>query len=169
MDWLGRKPASSTMFVSFGSEYFLTKEDTEEIAYALELSNVNFIWVLRFPKGREISTREALPPGFLERIGERGRIVEGWALQGRILGHLSTSGFVSHWEWNSIMESLSLGVLIIAMPMQLDQPVNARLMVEIGAAVEVERDDDGKLHWEEMAEVVRGAVGGEIGEKLKRM
>ncbi|XP_031111917.1 beta-D-glucosyl crocetin beta-1,6-glucosyltransferase-like [Ipomoea triloba] len=170
MDWLGRKSARSTVFVLFGSEYFLSKEDTEEIAYALELSNVNFIWVLRFPKGEEISAREALPPGFLERIGERGRIrpVEGWAAQGKILGHRSTGGFVTHCGWNSIIESLSLGVPIIAMPMQLDQPVNARLMVEIGAAVEVERDDDGKLHRAEMAEAVRGAVGGKVGEKLKR-
>ncbi|XP_019191653.1 PREDICTED: beta-D-glucosyl crocetin beta-1,6-glucosyltransferase-like [Ipomoea nil] len=167
-DWLARKPASSTVFVSFGSEYFLRKEDLEEIAYGLEISGVNFIWVLRFPKGEEISVEEALPKGFLERIGERGRMVEGWAPQAKILGHRSTGGFVSHCGWNSIMESLNLGVPIIAMPMHLDQPMNARLMVEIGAAVEVERDEKGKLHREEMAAALRETVGGENGEKLKR-
>nr|GMC61577.1 beta-D-glucosyl crocetin beta-1,6-glucosyltransferase-like [Ipomoea batatas] len=168
IDWLARKPASSTVFVSFGSEYFLRKEDLEEIAYGLELSGVNFIWVLRFPKGEEISVEEALPGGFLERIGERGRIVEGWAPQAKILGHRSTGGFVSHCGWNSMMESLNLGVPIVAMPMHLDQPMNARLMVEIGAAVEVERDEKGELHREEMAAALRETVGGESGENLKR-
>nr|GEX31369.1 beta-D-glucosyl crocetin beta-1,6-glucosyltransferase [Tanacetum cinerariifolium] len=51
MQWLDTKAIGSTVFVSFGSEYFLSSADLKEIAYGLEKSNVNFIWVLRFPKG----------------------------------------------------------------------------------------------------------------------
>ena len=37
------------------------------------------------------------------------------------------------------MESMKFGVPIIAMPMHLDQPVNARLVEALGAGVEVKR------------------------------
>nr|GLL47415.1 beta-D-glucosyl crocetin beta-1,6-glucosyltransferase-like [Ipomoea trifida] len=45
MGWLGEKEERSTVFASFGSEYFLSKEDMEEVAYGLEQSQANFIWV----------------------------------------------------------------------------------------------------------------------------
>ncbi|KAK0602739.1 hypothetical protein LWI29_036532 [Acer saccharum] len=48
MDWLNKKEASSVVFVSFGSENFLSQEEIEEMAHGLELSNVDFIWVVRF-------------------------------------------------------------------------------------------------------------------------
>ncbi|XWS66296.1 hypothetical protein CRYUN_Cryun05aG0187400 [Craigia yunnanensis] len=72
--WNGvvRRKKSSTVFVSFGSEYFLSKKEMEEIACEVELERVNFIWVVRFPVGEKIKLEEALPEGFLERIGERG-------------------------------------------------------------------------------------------------
>uniref|UniRef100_M1BPW0 UDP-glucose:glucosyltransferase n=1 Tax=Solanum tuberosum TaxID=4113 RepID=M1BPW0_SOLTU len=40
MDWLGTKDENSTVFVSFGSEYFLSKEDMEEVAFGLELKDI---------------------------------------------------------------------------------------------------------------------------------
>lgn len=134
------------MLVSFESGYFLTKEELEEVAFGLELSDVNFIWVVRFPKGENKSLEEALPQGFFERIGDRGMVMGGWAPQAKILTHLSIGGFVSHCGWNSISESINSGIPIIAMPMDLDQPMNAKLLVEIGVALEVVRDDNGTLH-----------------------
>nr|XP_016502267.1 PREDICTED: beta-D-glucosyl crocetin beta-1,6-glucosyltransferase-like [Nicotiana tabacum] len=167
-DWLGKKDENSTVFVSFGSEYFLTKEDMEEIAFGLEISNVNFIWVVRFPKGEEQNLENALPQGFLERIGERGRVLKKWAPQPRILNHPNIGGFISHCGWNSVMESVDFGVPIIAMPIHLDQPLNARLMVELGVAVEIVRDDDGKIYREEIAQVLESVIAGEIGENLRK-
>ncbi|XP_060210502.1 beta-D-glucosyl crocetin beta-1,6-glucosyltransferase-like [Lycium barbarum] len=167
IDWLGKKDEHSTVYVSFGSEYFLTKEDMEEIAYGLELSNINFIWVVRFPKGEEVKLEEALPQGFLERIENRGRVVSGWAPQPRILSHPSTGGFVSHCGWNSVMESIDFGVPIIPMPMHLDQPFNARLMVELGVAVEIDRDAEGKVHREEVAQVIKSVICKETGKNLR--
>ncbi|KAF3642705.1 putative MATH domain-containing protein-like [Capsicum annuum] len=55
IQWLDKKDESSCVYVSFGSEYFLSKEEIEEIAHSLELSELNFIWVLRFPLGEEIN------------------------------------------------------------------------------------------------------------------
>ena len=47
----------------------------EEVAIGLEPSDVNFIWVVRLPKGEEIRVEEVLPEGFLERVGENGMVV----------------------------------------------------------------------------------------------
>ncbi|KAK3014111.1 hypothetical protein RJ639_010290 [Escallonia herrerae] len=61
IQWLNKKEKSSSVFVSFGSEYFLSEDDLEEIAHGLALSNVNFIWVVRFPRGDNSWLEEALP------------------------------------------------------------------------------------------------------------
>ncbi|KAL0359490.1 UNVERIFIED_CONTAM: Beta-D-glucosyl crocetin beta-1,6-glucosyltransferase [Sesamum angustifolium] len=103
--WLDMKERKSTVFVSFGSEYFLTKEDIDEIAYGLELSKINFIWVVRFPKGA--NGHNGLLEKTLPRISRK--------------------------------ESMNFGVPIIAVPMHLDQPINARL-VKSWVGVEVVRD-----------------------------
>ena len=47
--------------------------------------------------------------GFVERVGERGLVEEGWAPQAQMLAHLSTGGFVSHCGWNSVLQSLKFG------------------------------------------------------------
>ncbi|KAI5656423.1 hypothetical protein M9H77_25216 [Catharanthus roseus] len=168
IQWLDKKSHRSSVFVSFGSEYFLNMQEIEEIAIGLELSNVNFIWVLRFPKGEDTKIEEVLPEGFLDRVKTKGRIVHGWAPQARILGHPSIGGFVSHCGWNSVMESIQIGVPIIAMPMNLDQPFNARLVVEIGVGIEVGRDENGKLKRERIGEVIKEVAIGKKGEKLRK-
>ncbi|KAL1552220.1 beta-D-glucosyl crocetin beta-1,6-glucosyltransferase [Salvia divinorum] len=165
LSWLDKKEAKSTVFVSFGSEYFLSKEDMDGIAHGLLQTKVNFIWVVRFPEG-EVALEEKFPEGFLDEVGDRGRIVRGWAPQTRILVHANVGGFVSHCGWNSVMESLKFGVPIIAVPMHLDQPINARLVEEIGAGEEVVRARDGRLDAEAVAAVInRVVVGDEVRGK----
>ena len=75
----------------------LSKEELQEIAYGVELSMVNFIWVVRFPQGEKVNLQIALPKGFLDSIGDRGMVVEGWAPQKTILKHSSIGGFESLW------------------------------------------------------------------------
>lgn len=170
IEWLGTKPESSTLFICFGSECILSKEAMEEIAFGLELSEVNFVWVIRFPKGdRDDEKFQALPDGFLKTVRKRGKVVEGWAPQARILAHPSIGGFMSHCGWNSVMEGIHYGVLMIAMPMhRVDQPMNAKLLVEIGVGVEVVRDENGKFGREEVARVVKDVMRGEIGKDMRR-
>ncbi|KAL7215329.1 hypothetical protein ACSBR1_027490 [Camellia fascicularis] len=195
MEWLEKKDESLTVFVSFGSEYFLSMEEMEEIAHALELSKVNFVWVVRFPVGEKIRVQDVLPKGFIaryliffsmligqnrlkkfkkinflptsqntaqhwlliiffiDRVGERGMVVEGWAPRVKIPRHSSIGGFVSHCGWNSVLESIEFGV-----PMHLDQPLNPRLIEEVGVGVEVKRDQTGWLHREEIARVLKTTV-----------
>ncbi|CAH9079517.1 unnamed protein product [Cuscuta epithymum] len=175
MEWLGTKEEKSTVFVSFGSEYFLSEYDLHQVAVGLEKSKVNFIWVVRFPKSVSETPlkapdnlfQAALPHGFLERVGDRGRVVEGWAPQARILSHPSIGGFVSHCGWNSTMESIDYGVPIIAMPMHLDQPLNAKLIVSICVGIEVERDESGKYHGEDLARGCDEIVLGKAAEKIR--
>ncbi|XP_057504784.1 UDP-glucosyltransferase 29-like [Actinidia eriantha] len=158
IDWLKKKEKGSTVFVSFGTEYFLSEHEMEEIALGLELSGVNFVWVLRFPMGSNTSVERALPLGFLERVGERGLVVEGWAPQVKILRHPSVGGFVSHCGWGSTMEAMKYGTPIIAIPMQYDQPMNARLVEEIGVGVEVVRDNNGKFDRVKLGDVIKNVV-----------
>ena len=94
--------------------------------------------------------------------------MEGWAPQTKILEHPSIGGFVSHCGWSSVMESMKLGVPIVAVPMQLDQPLNARLVEEVGVGVEVKRDANGKLEREKVAKVIREVVVEKAGEGVRR-
>ena len=158
-NWLDRKEASSTVLVSFGSEFFLSKEETEAIAHGLEQSEANFIWGIRFPKGaKKNAIEEALPEGFLERAGGRAMVVEEWVPQGKILKHGSIGGFVSHCGWNSAMESIMCGVPVIGIPMQVDQPFNAGILEEAGVGVEAKRDSDGKIQRDEVAKLIKEVV-----------
>ncbi|KAF3445432.1 hypothetical protein FNV43_RR10608 [Rhamnella rubrinervis] len=167
--WLDKKEKSSTVYVSFGSEYYLSKEDMQEVSLGLELSEVNFIWVVRFPEGEKTKLEEALPKGFLERVKERGLVVENWAPQIKILNHSSIGGFVSHCGWGSVLESLKFGVPIIAMPMQIDQPWNARVLVSSGVGLEVEKEiNNEKIERENMAKVIKQIVMEKIGKDIRR-
>ncbi|XP_057806016.1 UDP-glucosyltransferase 29-like [Salvia miltiorrhiza] len=167
MEWLSEREESSTLYISFGSENYLTKEQMREIAKGLELSGVNFIWVAREPAGSEVSLEDAVPEGFLERAEPRGLVVRGWAPQAAILAHPSVGGFMSHCGWSSITESLYFGVPVVALPLKLDQPMNARLVVEAGVGVDVARDEEGELDGGRVAEAVKEVLMGESGERLR--
>ncbi|XP_027094643.1 UDP-glucosyltransferase 29-like [Coffea arabica] len=170
IDFLNDRGESSVVYVSFGSECFLSEEEREEMAYGLELSNANFIWVVRFPVGHAIALEEALPEGFLERVKTRGVVVDGWAPQAKILEHPSTGGFVSHCGWGSFLESIYYGVPLLALPMLYDQPHHARLAVEIGVGIEILRDEDGRIKRENVAKVIKEVVveKTELGESVKQ-
>lgn len=165
--WLNRKERCSVVFVSFGSEYFLSKEEIREIAHGLELSGVNFIWVIRFPVGEKMKIEEALPNGFVKRNEGKGMVIEGWAPQRAVLKSRSIGGFVSHCGWSSVMESMKFGVPIIAMPMHLDQPINARLVEEVGVGLEVERDKNGTIRRDGLTKAIREVVMEKSGEKVR--
>lgn len=65
-------------------------------------------------------------------------------------------------------ESMYFGVPIIAMPIQVDQPANARLVEEVGVGVEVLKDKKGKFRGETIAGVISYVVledGGEVVRK----
>ncbi|XP_047962281.1 UDP-glucosyltransferase 29-like [Salvia hispanica] len=171
MRWLGEREEGSTLYISFGSENYVSKEQMEEIAKGLEVSGVNFIWVARSPAGGDGGA--SVPEG----RREKGVVVRGWAPQAAILRHRSVGGFMTHCGWSSVTESVYYGVPVVAVPFKADQPVNARLAVEAGIGVEVERGEDGGFDGDGVARAinevfVEGREGfrrrvGELREKMK--
>ncbi|GJW88817.1 beta-D-glucosyl crocetin beta-1,6-glucosyltransferase-like protein [Tanacetum coccineum] len=111
--WLDLMKESSVIYLCFGSEYYLSDNEIQDIACGLELSNESFIWVIRFPEGTKTSLVQQLPSRFLERIGERGMVIEKWAPQAQILSHASIAGFVSHCGPSSVLESIRYGRCLV--------------------------------------------------------
>ncbi|KAJ4728234.1 UDP-glycosyltransferase [Melia azedarach] len=164
--WLDEQKPRSVVFVGFGSECKLTKDQVYEIAYGLELSGFPFLWALRKP---EWATNEidALPLGFKNRTGGKGVVCIGWAPQVEILAHSSIGGSLFHAGWGSVIETLQFGHSLIVLPFIADQPLNARFLVQKGLAVEVERKEDGSYTRDDIAKALYLAMVSEEGERLR--
>ncbi|KAL0927923.1 hypothetical protein M5K25_002147 [Dendrobium thyrsiflorum] len=66
--WLDKQKEQSVIYVSFGTEAILTRDQIDEIALGFEKSELPFLWILRL----------GLPPsGFVERTAERGLVLIG--------------------------------------------------------------------------------------------
>ncbi|KAL8490698.1 hypothetical protein ACS0TY_022628 [Phlomoides rotata] len=169
LQWLSKKKQNSTVYISFGSEHFLSKEEIEEIAKGVELSEANFIWVIRFPvMEKTMSIEEVLPQGYLDRVKDRGLVVSGWAPQANILGHPSTGAFISHCGWSSLNESMYFGVPVIGMPIRLNMFIDIRMLVHAGACVEVVRGEDGVFKGDEIAKAIGKVIVVKSGEGVRR-
>ncbi|GAB2254516.1 hypothetical protein Droror1_Dr00022325 [Drosera rotundifolia] len=167
LDWLDDRPDGSVLYVSFGTQKFLTRAQTEALGLALERSLTRFIWVLRAPKGEE-ERLEHETLDLEERVKGRGFVIKHWAPQVEILGHRAVGGFLSHCGWNSVLESLAAGVMILAWPMEADQYINAKLLVEdAGVAVKVCEGPETVPEPDELARVISAAFTGETPQKKK--
>ncbi|GLJ32126.1 hypothetical protein SUGI_0646920 [Cryptomeria japonica] len=173
--WLDNYPPSSVVYVSFGSECFLSKEQVAELAKGLEESHVPFLWVLRSPRynndsssSAEERARALLPEGFEERTRERGVVYCKWAPQQQILCHPSTGGFVSHCGSSSVLEAVRFGVRIIALPMHIDQGLDARLVAEeLRIGMEIGREEDGSFKAEKIRRCVKEVMVEEEGRRVE--
>nr|UHH90554.1 UDP-glycosyltransferase [Nicotiana benthamiana] len=130
INWLDKKSSSSVVYISFGSIVILKKEQGEEIAYGLLNSGVNFLWVIKPPTKVPNFEPFVLPNGYLEKVGDRGKIVQ-WCPQEQVLAHPSVACFVTHCGWNSTMEALSSGMPVLAFPQWGDQVTDAKYLVDI--------------------------------------
>ncbi|CAI9777335.1 unnamed protein product [Fraxinus pennsylvanica] len=136
-----------------------------EIAHGLEESKVSFLWVVR-KNGIELGDE------FEDRIKERGIVVKEWVDQKRILEHEIVQGFLSHCGWNSVLESISAEVPILAWPMMAEQPLNAKMVVEeikIGLRVETVYGSGNKfVPAESLKNKVKELMEGENGDKVRK-
>ncbi|KAL5855459.1 hypothetical protein ACOSQ4_005261 [Xanthoceras sorbifolium] len=130
MEWLDSKPASSVVYISFGSVVYLKQEQVDEISYGLLNSGVSFLWVMKPPPKDAGLDLLVLPDGFLEKVGDKGKVVQ-WSPQEKVLAHPSVACFVTHCGWNSTMESLSSGMPVIAFPQWGDQVTDAVYLVDV--------------------------------------
>ena len=163
--WLDAKPAGSVVYVSFGTLTTFAPAELHQLARALDLSGVNFVWVIGAAAGR--NSAEWMPEGFAELIasGDRGFMVRGWAPQMLILSHAALGGFVTHCGWNSVLEAVSAGVPMVTWPRYADQFNNEKLVVEllkVGVSIGAKDYASGI----EAHEVIAGEV---IAESIQRL
>ncbi|XP_059461851.1 UDP-glycosyltransferase 90A1-like [Corylus avellana] len=154
---LHEQEEKSVIYVAFGSQADLSDTQLDELAYGLEQSRENYIWVVR--------SKTWDPP-----IKGRGLITKNWVEQKRVLGHRAIGGFLSHCGWNSVLESLSMGVPILAWPMQNEQHLNAKFLVEeVKAALRVPTVGRERkvVRREVICEAVKELMGGRRGKKAR--
>ncbi|RLM56207.1 hypothetical protein C2845_PM10G11280 [Panicum miliaceum] len=125
-DWLDSRLAMNrpVLYVAFGSQADLSRAQLEEIATGLDRSDLDFIWVVR---SKWFDGEEP----FQGRFRDRGKVVQGFINQLGILSHQAIKGFFSHCGWNSVMESISMGVPILTYPIAAEQKLNAKFFVDV--------------------------------------
>ncbi|GER40597.1 UDP-Glycosyltransferase superfamily protein [Striga asiatica] len=145
---------SSVLFVCFGSQKVLSTAQMEALANGLDKSKARFIWATNGP----------VPDGFDSRVSGRGLVLRGWAPQRAILGHRAVGWFLSHCGWNSLLEAVVAGPVILGWPMEADQFVNAKLLVDyLGAAFRVCEGGDTVPDPDELARKISESI--RVGSK----
>ncbi|CAL5052345.1 unnamed protein product [Urochloa decumbens] len=124
--WLDSRLAMDrpVLYVAFGSQAALSRAQLEEIATGLDRSGLDFIWVVR----SKWLDQEDQVEG---RFGDKGKVVQTFVNQLGVLNHKAVKGFFSHCGWNSVTESISMGVPILAFPMAAEQKMNAKFVVDV--------------------------------------
>ncbi|XVF88805.1 hypothetical protein PTKIN_Ptkin19aG0081000 [Pterospermum kingtungense] len=171
--WLDSKGEKSVFYVALGSEVNLSKEFMHQLAFGIEKSKLPFIWVVRdrpLVDGDQTGHQDMIiPPGFEERVSDRGLVLKGWAPQLRILAHASVGGFLTHCGWSSIIEGLRFGrALILFSGASSDQGLNARLLHGKKIGLEIERNEvDGSFTSDLVAKTIRQVMMEPEGEPLR--
>ncbi|ERN10111.1 scopoletin glucosyltransferase [Amborella trichopoda] len=173
--WLDTQKPESVVYVCFGSTHKLAPTQLTEIGLGLEASGLPFIWVVR---GDTEQVDQWLPKGFEERVKGRGMVIKGWAPQILILSHPATGGFVTHCGWNSTLEGLTAGLPMVSWPLYAEQPLNARLVVDVlkVAVAIVDKETQGVVPKEAVERAVSEMMGNgemrgrarELGEMARR-
>ncbi|XP_065879748.1 UDP-glycosyltransferase 89A2 [Euphorbia lathyris] len=169
-DWLNGCPHGSVLYVCFGSQKSMNRQQMEALASGLEKSMARFIWVVKAGTTHPVdSGYEVLPDGFEERVEGRGRVIRGWAPQVALLSHRAVGGFLSHCGWNSVLEGIVSGILILAWPMEADQFVNEKLLVDdLGVAVRVCVGADSVPDSDDLGRVIGESMNGVAHEEKKK-
>ncbi|KAG6558166.1 hypothetical protein Mapa_000347 [Marchantia paleacea] len=171
--FLDKQPPSSVVYVAFGNDWNHTPEQVLEIAYGLESSQQPFLCVLHYPRRTQQYPSgdlfEVIPPDCINRTKDRGLFVQDWAPQLEILAHPSTAGFITHCGQNSILESISMGIPLLAWPLFCDQMINCRSLVdEVEVALEICKGADGSVDRRELERKVRALFQSEEGTTVRQ-
>lgn len=163
MSWLDTQTSNSVLYVSFGSLAAISKELFLEIAWGLVNSKQPFLWVVR-PKMVN-GSENLFPQEFLEVVAAgKGHIVT-WAPQEQVLAHSAVGGFWTHCGWNSTMESICEGVLMICLPLFADQTMNVRVITDVlGIGLQLEKG----LQRDEIEMAIRTLMVEEKGREMRQ-
>ena len=162
LNWLDKQAQSSVIYISFGSVASLTQDQIQVLALGIESSKQPFLWVLR---DSIIDTLE----GFIERTSARGLIIK-WAPQARVLSHPSVGGFLTHCGWNSVLESIHMGVPMLCFPLFGDQCLNALLIEDVWKlGLPLHKGKDGRMVGNEVEKAIISLMKSEdIKERASR-
>lgn len=163
INWLDSKDKNSVVYVSFGSVSKLEEEQMKELAWGLKAANATFLWVIKEPEAQN-----KLPKTFIEETKEMGMVVK-WCSQVQVLAHKSVGCFITHCGWNSVLEALTCGVPMVAMPQWADQMTNAKFVEDVWkVGVRVSPKDGGIVRRKEIEFCVRKVMEGEKSRKLRQ-
>ncbi|CAN4111543.1 unnamed protein product [Withania somnifera] len=166
--WLNQQKPRSVLFVGLGSEYKPNKDQVYEIGHGIELSRLPFLWILQKPSWSTSDDVDPLPAGFELRTAEKGVVHVGWAPQKEILAHPSIGGTLVQAGLGSIVETLQHGHVLVVLPFVYDQGLNARLLVEKGLGIEVERNEEnGSFTRKDIAKALTYAMVSKEGKELR--
>ncbi|XP_006363691.1 UDP-glycosyltransferase 73C3-like [Solanum tuberosum] len=189
LNWLDSWELNSVLFVCLGSLSRLSTSQMVELGLGLESSKRPFIWVVRHMSDE--FKNWLVEEDFEERVKGQGLLIHGWAPQVLILSHPSIGAFLTHCGWNSSLEGITAGVVMITWPMFAEQFCNERLIVNVlktgvrsgierqvmfgeeeKLGTQVSKDDIKKVIEEVMGEEMEGEMrrkrAKELGEKAKR-
>ncbi|XP_078177105.1 UDP-glycosyltransferase 75C1-like [Carex rostrata] len=160
LQWLDSKPENSVVYVSFGSLAAVRKDQLEELLNGLEDSGRPYIWVVR---------KDNRVEGVDFERAKNGMVVE-WCNQVKVLSHSSVGCFVTHCGWNSVLESLSCGVVMVGAPRLSDQTINARLIEEVwGVGVRAELSEDGVMERKELMRCLDVVMSDGAAAQMRKM
>ncbi|EFJ17856.1 hypothetical protein SELMODRAFT_113943 [Selaginella moellendorffii] len=139
--WLDKQESRSVLYIAFGTIAPVPAAQFEQIALALESTkNIAFLLVVRpqqlelVPKEFGATARYALKSGGALEHVNGGTVYRGlltdWAPQVAVLGHRAVGGFLTHCGWNSILESVTVGVPVMSMPRMADQCLTRKILDE---------------------------------------
>ncbi|KAI3989288.1 hypothetical protein MKX01_004837 [Papaver californicum] len=164
-NWLDKQQQGSVIYIALGTEAALSQEQVNELAIGLESAGLPFFWVLRKPLN---NSEQSLTLGFEDRTSGRGLVYMKWAPQVKILGHPSIGGFLTHCGYNSVIEGLAFGRVLVLLPMLNDQGLNSRLLEGKKVGVEIQRNErDGSFSSASVAEAVKIAMVADEGQVLR--
>ncbi|CAN4106045.1 unnamed protein product [Withania somnifera] len=159
--WLDRQPPKSVLYVSFGSVVVMSRDQILEFWHGLINSGKPFLWAVR----PDLVVGNG-PNGFPEEItsfstNERGYVVS-WVPQEEVLAHYAVGGFLTHSGWNSILESMVVGLPMICWPLIVGQQVNSRCVSDIWSVGLDMKDSCDRSTVEKLVRIIMEDKGDEI-------
>jgi UDP:flavonoid glycosyltransferase YjiC (YdhE family) len=119
--WVGQLPSRPTVLASLGTVFNKTPGVLEAIVEGLASEPLNLVVAI----GRDQDSARFGPQPPNVRL-------EGYVPQPLLLPHCDA--FVTHGGFNSVKESLSVGVPMVVLPITADQPYSAQRAAALGAA-----------------------------------
>ena len=123
---------NNVVYISMGSNGTLQIDQLKHLHCALLQSGRSFVWSLS-------SSQQELLKQAVGQIDLPNGVIKSWINQTHILNHRSTSLFISHCGWNSVLEAVEAKVQIIGWPLFAEQEANSILLKSMGYAKVVEK------------------------------